>query len=81
MIYKLLTDQIVITSQNTCSNAVLVRVTNPTSAIVNCAIVPANGAANLNFAVLANSEIIVSKARTDTVIGTGLYASGIAFKH
>ena len=79
-VLKLLTEEIAISTANTVANNVLVRVTNPTTS--NVLLTQANtGGTIASTTVLGNSAVIVMKANTDTLAGTGLKATAVAYKN
>jgi hypothetical protein len=81
MIYKFLAQEISINSTaNNVSNSTLVRVVNPTTGNTVLLVQYANGTTYASGTVLANSEIVIQKNPTDLIIGSGQFASPIAFK-
>lgn len=81
MIYKFSNNEISISSANTVYDNPVVRIVNPTTAVVNCTI-SVNSSVNVaSFSVLGNCEIIVEKISTYRVQGTGLVASPIAYRY
>lgn len=81
MIYKFSNTEIVVSTANTVYDNPIIRLVNPTAAVVN-ATVSVNSSANLySFTILGNSEIIIEKGPTNRVQGTGLFASPVAYRH
>jgi hypothetical protein len=75
MIIKVLGPQISITSANTVANSTLVRVVNPGAlAVLNIGSVG-------NVSVSNTESIIIEKAATDTLTGSGMLAAPIAYKY
>lgn len=81
MIYKFSNTELVITTANTVYDNPIVRLVNPTTAVVNVTI-SVNASVNLySFSILGNSEMIVEKSPTYRVQGTGVYASPVAYRY
>lgn len=81
MIYKFSNTEIVITTANTVYDNPLVRLVNPTTAVVNVT-VSTNVSTNLySFSILSNSEIVIEKGSTNRVQGAGVFASPIAYRY
>lgn len=81
MIYKFSNNEISIGTANTVYNCPVIRVVNPTTAVVNCTI-SVNSSVNVaSFSVLGNCEIIVEKLATYRIQGTGLVASPVAYRY
>jgi hypothetical protein len=81
MIYKFSNNEVVITTANTVYDNPLVRLVNPTTAVVNVT-VSVNSSVNLySFSILGNSEILIEKSSTNRVQGTGVYASPVAYRY
>jgi hypothetical protein len=75
MIIKVLGPQISINSANTVANSTLVRVVNPGAlAVLNIGTVG-------NVSVSNTESIIIQKAPTDTLAGTGMLAAPVAYKY
>lgn len=75
MIIKVLGPQIAITSANTVGGATLVRVVNPGAlAVLNVGSVG-------NVSVSNTESIVIQKAPTDTLTGSGMLAAPIAYKY
>lgn len=75
MIIKVLGPQIAITSANTVGSATLVRVVNPGAlAVLNVGSVG-------NVSVSNTESIVIEKAATDTLTGSGMLAAPIAYKY
>ena len=78
MVIKPLGTVISITTANTVSNIRAVYVTNNTASPV--LITTANSTANVgSLYIMSNASLIIQKGDTDTIQGTGLYATPIAF--
>lgn len=81
MNYKFSNTEISISSANTVYDSPLIRVVNPTTGVVNCTM-SVNSSVNVaSFSVRGNSEIIVEKATTYRLQGTGLVASPVAYRY
>lgn len=81
MIYKFSNNEISIGTANTVYDCPLIRVVNPTTAVVNCTM-SVNSSVNVaSFSVLGNTEIIIEKQPTYRLQGTGLVASPVAWRH
>jgi uncharacterized protein involved in outer membrane biogenesis len=81
MIYKFSNTEIVITTANSVYDNPVVRLVNPTTAVVNVT-VSVNSSANLySFTILGNSEIVIEKSPTNRVQGTGVFASPVAYRY
>jgi|688.fasta_scaffold601293_2 hypothetical protein len=81
MIYKFSNTEIVVTTANTVYDNPLIRLTNPTTAVVNVTI-SVNSTANLySFSILGNSEIVIEKGPTNRVQGSGVFASPVAYRY
>lgn len=81
MIYKFSNTELVISSANTVYDNPLVRLVNPTTAVVNVTI-SVNSSANLySFSILGNSEMVIEKGSTNRVQGTGVFASPVAYRY
>ena len=79
-VYKLLGQEISISSANTVSLSKIVRVVNTTNTITVLQLT--NGSANTANTTLAPNEVlIVEKATTDTVAGASLRAAPIAYRN
>ena len=78
-VYKFKGTEVPITSANTVGGSVLVRVTNGGSvAVLNVANTTATYA---NVTLVASEVIVVEKATTDTVTGSGMRAVPIAYRN
>lgn len=81
MIYKFSNNEVVISTANTVYNNPIVRLVNPTAAVVNVT-VSANASTNLySFTIRGNSEIVIEKSATNLVQGTGVFASPVAYRY
>lgn len=81
MIYKFSNNEVVITTANSVYNNPIVRLVNPTTAVVNVTI-SANSSLNLySFSILGNSEIVIEKTANNLVQGTGIFASPVAYRY
>jgi hypothetical protein len=81
MIIKLLGDEIDINSTaNNVSSSGLVRVVNRGTGNTVLIQKYANGTQIASTTVLGNSEIIVIKGNTDTLIGSNMVATPVAYK-
>jgi hypothetical protein len=81
MIYKFSNTEIVITTAHSVYDNPVVRLVNPTTAVVNVT-VSVNSSANLySFTILGNSEIVIEKSPTNRVQGTGVFASPVAYRY
>lgn len=81
MIYKFSNTEVVITTANTVYDKPVVRLVNPTAAVVNVT-VSVNSSVNLySFSILGNSEIVIEKGSTNLVQGTGVFASPVAYRY
>ena len=81
MIYKFSNTEIVITTANTVYDNPLVRLTNPTTAVVNVT-VSLNPSVNLySFSIRGNSEMVIEKSSTNRVQGAGVFASPVAYRY
>jgi hypothetical protein len=79
-VYKLLGQEISISSANTVSLSKIVRVVNTGNAIAVLQLT--NGSANTANTTLAPNEVlIVEKTTTDTVAGANLRAAPIAYRN
>lgn len=82
MIYKFLTQEIDIgTTANDVNGNQLIRVVNLTSSNNTLLVQYANGVTYASGSVLGKSEIVVNKNTTDLLIGTGMYATAVAYKN
>ena len=80
MIYRFSNTEISVSSASTVYDNPIVRLVNPTTAVVNATISTAS--ANLySFSVLASSEIIIEKLPSHRIQGTGLIASPVAYRY
>ena len=81
MIYKFSNNEISISTANTVYGCPILRVTNPTTGVVNCTI-SVNSTVNVvSFSVRGNCEIIVEKTAAHLIQGTGLVASPVAYRY
>lgn len=81
MIYKFNNNEISIASANTVYDQPLVRLVNPTGDVANVTI-SVNSSVNVaSFTILANNEMIVEKAPTQRIQGTGILASPVAYRY
>lgn len=81
MIYKFSNTEVIITTANSVYDNPLVRLVNPTTAVVNVT-VSSNSSVNLySFSILGNSEILIEKSSTNRVQGAGIFASPIAYRY
>ena len=79
MIIKPVAQEMSISAATTVANAQIIRVYNSGATGI---FTLANTTGTIgSFTILANTIEIVSKSPTDTVTGTGMYASPIAFKN
>ena len=82
MIYKFLTQEIDIgTTANDVNGNQLIRVVNLTSSNNTLLVQYANGVTYASGSVLGKSEIVVNKNTTDLLIGTGMFATAVAYKN
>lgn len=82
MIFKLLGDEININSTaNDVYSSVLVRVVNRGTANTVLIQKYANGLQIASTTVLGNSEIVVEKSTTDTLIGANMVATPVAYRY
>jgi allophanate hydrolase subunit 1 len=82
MIYKFLTQEIDIgTTANDVNGNQLIRVVNLTSSNNTLLVQYANGVTYASGSVLGKSEIVVNKNTTDLLIGTGMYATAVAYRN
>lgn len=80
MIYKFSANEISISTANTVWNNPIIRVINPMNQGSVATI--ANSSANIaSFSVRGDTEIIIVKTNTDTIQGSGLVASPVAYTH
>lgn len=79
-IIKLLTQELSIGAANNVNLNQLVRVVNPSTSNNTLLVQYANGTTYSSTSVLGNSAIYIQKQSTDLLVGTGMYASGVAFK-
>ena len=78
-VYKFKGTEVAITSANTVGNNVLIRVTNGAAAAV---LTLANTTATYaNVTLVANEVIVVEKAVTDTLAGSGMKAVAVAYRN
>lgn len=78
-VYKFKGTEVAITSANTVGNNVLIRVTNGAAAAV---LTIANTTATYaNVTLVANEVIVVEKAVTDTLAGSGMKAVAVAYRN
>lgn len=81
MIYKLLTQEISINSvANNVGGNPIIRVCNPTNSNTVLLVQYANGTTYASATVLANSELVIIKTPTDLLIGSGQFATAVAYK-
>jgi hypothetical protein len=80
-VYKLLGTELSISSANTVSTAKVVRVVNVTNAITVLTVAYSNGTSYGNTTIAPNETLIVEKSPTDTVAGSNLRASSIAYRN
>ncbi len=81
MIFKLLGDEIDInTTANNVYSSGLVRVVNRGNANTILIQRYSNGVQIASTTVLGNSEIIIQKSNTDTLIGANMVATPVAYK-
>ena len=79
-VYKIIGQEISVSSANTVSLSKLVRVVNTVNTITVLQLT--NGSANTANTTLAPNEvIIIEKATTDTVAGANLRAAPIAYRN
>lgn len=82
MIFKLLGDEININSTaNNVYSSVLVRVVNRGNANTVLIQSYSNGVQFASTTVLGNSEIVVEKGGTDTLIGANMVATPVAYRY
>ena len=81
MIYKFSNNEISISTANSVYGCPILRVTNPTTAVVNCTIAVNSSVNVVSFSVLGNCEIIIEKIATHLIQGTGLVASPVAYRY
>jgi hypothetical protein len=82
MIYKLLTQEINIGSTaNNIGGNPIVRVVNLTNSNTVLLQQYANGVTYASASVRGNSEIVIVKDPTDLLLGSGQYATAIAYKN
>ena len=81
MIYKFSNTEVVITTANTVYNNPIVRLVNPTTAVVNVTVSVNSSTNAYSFSILGNSEIIIEKNSTYGVQGTGVFASPVAYRY
>lgn len=81
MIYVFSNNELSISTANTVYGSRIVRLTNPTTAVVNCTIAVNSSVNVASFSILGNSEIIVEKQPTYTIQGTGVVASPVAYRY
>jgi hypothetical protein len=79
-ILKPTSNEVSISSANLVYGAALVRVVNPTAAPVVMTLTTNTALAYANVTILANTEILVIKATTDTLTGAGLVAAPAAYR-
>lgn len=78
-VYKFKGTEVAITSANTVGNNVLIRVTNGAATAV---LTVANTTATYaNVTLTASEVIVVEKATTDTLQGTGMRAVAVAYRN
>lgn len=81
MIYKFSNTEISIATANTVYDQPLVRLVNSGTGVANVTI-SVNSSVNVaSFTILANSEMIVEKAATHRLQGTGIVASPVAYRY
>jgi hypothetical protein len=80
MIYKILSTEVDISSASNVSSAKTVRLLNPTASAVLVTYANSGGTTLGTITIGSNSEIRISKLATDTVAGTGIKATSIAYK-
>jgi len=78
-IYKLLGNEISISSANTVVNSNLVRVICTTSSVITFAY--ANGTAYANTTMATSEVAIFQKNTTDTIAGSNMRATPIAYRN
>jgi hypothetical protein len=82
MIFKLLGDEININSTaNDVYTSVLVRVVNRGTSNTVLIQKYSNGVQIASTTVLGNSEIVVEKSNTDTLIGSNMVATPVAYRY
>lgn len=81
MIYKFSNNEVVITTANTVYNNPIVRLVNPTTAVVNVTVSVNSSVNAYSFSILGNSEMIIEKSSTYGVQGTGIFASPVAYRY
>lgn len=82
MIFKLLGNEIDINStSNNVSSSVLVRVVNRGTSNTILIQKYSNGVQFASTTVLGNSEIVVEKSTTDTLIGANMVATPVAYRY
>mgnify|MGYP006279558513 CR=1 FL=1 len=81
MIYKFLTQEIDISSANNVGGNQVIRVINLGASNNIMLVQYANGTTYASGSVLGKSEIVVIKNPTDLLVGTGMYASAVAYKN
>lgn len=79
-ILKPTSNEVSISTANLVYGSTLVRVVNPTAAPVVMTLTTNAALAYANVTILANTEILVIKATTDTLSGTGLIAAPAAYR-
>lgn len=80
MIYKFLTSEASIGTASSVGGKPLVRLVNTTTAPVVITVANTAPATIATFTLLANSEVVVEKSASDTVQGTGILATAVAFR-
>lgn len=81
MIYKFSNNEISISTANTVYGSPILRLTNPTTAVVNVTISVNSSVNVVSFSMLGNSEIIVEKTPSYLIQGTGIVASPVAYRY
>jgi len=80
MLYRFSNTEISVSTANTVYDNPVVRLVNPTTAVVTATVSSAVG--NLySFSVLGSSEIIIEKLPLYKIQGTGLLASPVAYRY
>jgi len=80
-VYKFLGTQVALSSANNVGGSGLVRVINNNSAVGVLTVAYANGTTYANTTLAAYETMIVEKGKTDSLAGTNLLATPVAYRN